>query len=86
VITFNSINPTRISEKANGHIVCNGEEVVVYEDGEQGAMAAEVVHSFQMEAVGFPDDRHKRSRLQDALCGRSRCSRLHALLLLPLNG
>jgi hypothetical protein len=57
---------------------------VVYEEGEQGAMAAVVVLSFQMEAVGFPDDRHRRGRLQNALCGRSRRSRLHALLLLPL--
>lgn len=65
-------------------IDCNGEEVVVVEEGEKGATAMEVFLRVQMEAFGFPDDHHGRDRIQGTLCGRSRRSRLHALLLLPL--
>jgi hypothetical protein len=64
--------------------VCDGEEVLVVEESEQGATSREVVLNFQMEAFGFPDDHHRRRRIQDSLCCRRRRSCLRPVLLLPL--
>jgi hypothetical protein len=47
---------------------------LVVEESEQGATSREVVLNFQKEAFGFPDDHHRRSRIQDSLCCRRRRS------------
>jgi hypothetical protein len=64
--------------------VCDGEDVLVVEESDQGATSREVVLNFQKEAFGFPDDHHRRRHIQDSLCCRRRRSCLHPLLLLPL--
>jgi hypothetical protein len=62
--------------------VCDGEDVLVFEESEQGATSREVVLNFQKEAFGFPDDHHRRRRIQDSLYCRRCRSCLRPLLRL----